>query len=105
MKYWRTSAAAPAAMGAAYDVPPPPPVPQLTLPPTVPLVLADVLYPGAIRSGLMRPSDDQPREEKSDMFSSLVDALLVRVLPTQRPFLLVDGLPMENSTLFEPLKP
>src|SRR5262245_10921489 len=102
MKYWRVSAAAPTAMGTAYDVPPPPPVPLLTGSSTVLLVLAEVLYPGTIRSGLMRPSDDQPREEKPDMFSSLVDELLVRVLPMQRPFLLVDGLPMENSLLLAP---
>jgi hypothetical protein len=77
-------------------------VPQLTVPPALLLVLGDVLYPGAIRSGLMRPSDDQPREVNPDMFSSLVDALLVRVLPTQRPFLLVPGLPIENSVLPAP---
>ena len=72
---------------------------------TLPLFPAETLQPGAIRSGLIRPSPLQPREEKLDIFSSLVLVDDVLVEPTERPFLFVEGEPTEKSTLPPPLFP
>ena len=66
MKYWRTSPALPAIVGAAMDVPE---SDLETAASMVAVVLASpaaetVLEPGAMMSGLMRPSWVGPRLEK-----------------------------------------
>src|SRR6266536_3229186 len=80
-------------------------MPQLEVPSTALSFPADALHPGAMRSGLMRPSLDHPRDENGEMLSSLVAIALVRVLPTESPFLLVDGLEIEKSVSMPPLLP
>src|SRR5215813_13164654 len=91
-------------MGDANEVPHPVLVPQLFVV-TERSSPAEVVQPGAIRSGLMRPSAVQPRDEKPEMLLSLSSRLRRRVEPTERPFLFVDGLRTEKSRAPPPLLP
>src|SRR6476646_7951921 len=88
-KYSRTSAAAPAAVGAAKDVPAPTAVEQLSVEIEKSLA-AETLYPGATTSGLMRPSAAGPTPEKSERSSS-EPAGELRVDPTHTTFLPFPG--------------
>src|ERR1041384_2933359 len=60
---------------------------------TLPSLRAETMRePGMVRSGLNRPSAAGPQLEKAAIELAVVPR---RVAPTERPFLLVDGLPTE----------